>query len=95
MLFNNSIPQSGRTGPGDSGWVHKILFDDGGPMAYHSAVHDAFGYLITHHNVGPGYDYLGAWSLFESKTCMSGQLSGIKFWRDVLKDCEQIQSKVF
>jgi len=86
-------PTLGRTGPGDSGWVHKILFDDSGPMAYHSAVHDAFGYLITYHDVGPGYDYLGAWSLFESKTCMSGQLSGIKFWRDVLKDCDNIESR--
>eukprot|EP00794_Sanderia_malayensis_P020205 gene20205-22181_t len=83
-------PTLGRTGPGDSGLVHKILFDDTGPMAYHSAVHDAFGYLITFHNSGPGYDYLGAWSLFESHTPMAGQLSGLKFWKTILKENDNI-----
>ncbi len=71
-----------------------MLFDDTGPMAYRSAVHDAFGYLITFHNTGPGYDYLGAWSLFESKTPLSGQLSGLKFWKNVLKDYSDTPPKI-
>uniref|UniRef100_A0A7M5XMM5 Uncharacterized protein n=2 Tax=Clytia hemisphaerica TaxID=252671 RepID=A0A7M5XMM5_9CNID len=35
-------PTGGRVGPGDSGWMHDTLFDDLGPFAYHSAVHDGF-----------------------------------------------------
>ena len=41
-------------GPGDSVFMHEVLFDDNGNMAYHSAVHDAFGYLFNKHGVGPG-----------------------------------------
>ena len=76
----------GRAGPGDSSFVHDILFDNTGPFAYHSAVHDAFGYLLTHHNIGPGYDYIGAGSIFDSSKCMSGQVSGIFFWKNLLKE---------
>ena len=72
-----------------------MLFDDTGPMAYHSAVHDAFGYLITYHNIGPGYDYLGAWSLFESHMPLSGQLSGLKFWNNILKEEKHFPIKMF
>ena len=84
---------AGRTGPGDSGLVHKMLFDEDGPVAYHSAVHDGFGYLMTFHSQGPGYDYLGAWTLFGAKTSMSGQISGIKFWRETLKETTVIDEK--
>ena len=76
----------GRTGPGDSGLVHDMLFDDDGPLAYHSAAHDAFGYLITYHKVGPGYNYLGAsGEVLNPSRCMSGQISGIYFWKEILK----------
>lgn len=76
----------GRTGPGDSGLVHDILFDEDGPLAYHSAAHDAFGYLITHHKVGPGYNYLGAsGEVLNPSRCMSGQISGLYFWKEILK----------
>ena len=63
-----------------------MLFDDDGPMAYHSAAHDAFGYLITYHRVGPGYNYLGAsGEVFNRSRCMSGQISGLYFWNEILK----------
>jgi len=63
-----------------------MLFDDDGPLAYHSAAHDAFGYLITYHNIGPGYNYLGAdCEVLKASRCMSGQISGLYFWKDVLK----------
>ena len=65
--------------------VHSLLFDEDGPMAYHSAVHDAFGYLLKFHKIGPGYDYTGAWSLLETSQCVSGQLGGLRFWREALK----------
>ena len=65
--------------------MHDTLFDDSEPFAYHSAVHDAFGYLKTNHNSGPGYCYLnkgifGDWSPF------GGQVSGLEFWTEI---CER------
>lgn len=78
-------PVAGRTGPGDSGIVHELLFDNDGPLAYHSAVHDAFGYLVTYHNIGPGYNYVGSHSLLKPSQCMAGQMSGLHFWRELLK----------
>lgn len=73
----------GRVGPGDSGWVHNMLYDDRGYMAYHSAVHDAFGYLLTFHGIGPGYDYLKK-SVLSKYNPISGQLDGINFWKKLL-----------
>ena len=57
-------------------------------MAYHSAVHDAFGYLITKHKVGPGYDYLNGSTFFDTSNCLSGQTPGIAFWKKTIKDIE-------
>lgn len=70
-------------GPGDSGWMHTILYDDRGFMAYHSAVHDAFGYLLRFHEIGPGYDYLKK-SVLSKYNPMSGQYDGISFWKKLL-----------
>ena len=74
----------GRTGPGDSGWEHSILFDNNGPIAFHSAAHDAFGYLLNFHNTGPGYKYLGGYSVYGASEPLSDQVSGIEFWSDLL-----------
>ena len=76
-------PTTGRAGPGDAGWFHELLFDENGPCAYHSAVHDAFGYLLTDHQTGPGYDYMQN-SLLRKSRPISGQIGGLKFWRKVL-----------
>ena len=80
----------GRVGPGDAGWVHDILFVDDGCIAYHSAVHDAFGYLITSHQTGPGYDYLGNAWYFSTENPLAGQFAGIQFWKHRL---EEIKTK--
>ena len=56
-------------------------------MAYHSAVHDSFGYLKTNHGIGPGYDYLDKNYLADTN-CMAGQISGISFWKEVLEEVE-------
>ncbi|XP_066919944.1 uncharacterized protein [Clytia hemisphaerica] len=77
-------PCGGRVGPGDSGWVHNLLYDDRGFMAYHSAVHDAFGYLIIFHRKGPGYDYLKR-SVLSKFNPFSGQYDGIQFWKKFLE----------
>ena len=75
-------------GAGDSGFMHNILFDDRGYMAHHSAVHDAFGYLHTAHDRGPGYDYLKGSPFFETDHCMAGQMAGISFWKHVIEEIE-------
>ena len=77
----------GRVGPGDSGWMHNLLYDDRGFMAYHSGVHDAFGYLLNFHKTGPGYDYLKK-SMLSKSHPFSGQIHGIQFWRNLLKHKE-------
>ena len=61
-----------------------------GFMAHHTAVHDGFGYLITHHGVGPGYDYLKN-SRLSLKNPLAGQLSGCHFWKEVIADTEAKQ----
>ena len=76
---------SGRTGPGDDSFLHWLLFDNSGKVAYHSAVHDAFGYLINYHKTGPGYKYLDAASMFKRDNPLSEQAAGIRFWGKVLK----------
>ena len=78
------LSSTGRTGPGDDSMIHEILFDESGPVAYHSAVHDGFGYLKRHHNIGPGYKYLGAFSVFSADNPLSEQISGLEFWGKLL-----------
>ncbi|XP_057304611.1 uncharacterized protein LOC130641704 [Hydractinia symbiolongicarpus] len=80
-------PTAGRVGPGDSCWIHNMLNDDTGYMAYHSVVHDGFGYLYTFHKIGPGYDYMCTDTLDDDNP-MAGQIDGIKFWRETLKEIE-------
>lgn len=76
-------PTTGRAGPGDSGWFHEMMFDDKGHVAYHSAVHDAFGYLHNFHGVGPGYDYMCD-SYLGKENPLAGQFSGMNFWKRAL-----------
>jgi len=80
-------PTAGRVGPGDSGWLHNILYDNSGEWAHHSAVHDAFGYLINFHEIGPGYNYMYR-SFFDKDNPMAGQISGIEFWKKYVKEVE-------
>ena len=78
----------GRVGPDNATYMHHIFFDNNGYMAHHSAAHDAFGYLQTFHNIGPGYDYLH-WVILNKRNMFAGQVSGILFWRDALKECQK------
>ena len=78
-------PTAGRVGPGDSGWVHNLLYDNFGEWSHHSAVHDAFGYLFTFHNIGPGYNYMYN-SFLKTNNALAGQISGIDFWKKYMKE---------
>ena len=53
-------------------------------MAFHSAAHDAFGYILNFHQTGPGYKYLCGYSMFDAREPLSDQVSGIEFWSDLL-----------
>ena len=86
-LTNAFFSLSGRVGPGDSGMLHNFLFDNNEEYAMHSAVHDAFGYLINFHDIGPGYNYMYS-SLFHKENPLSGQVSGIHFWKEYIDDIE-------
>ncbi|XP_032237856.2 uncharacterized protein LOC116618386 [Nematostella vectensis] len=83
-------PTGGRIGRGDSEKLHKLLYKDEESVAYHSAVHDAFGYLYQYHGLGPGYDYLRSkWTLFKRESPLSGHTSGLKYWKRVLRDARE------
>ena len=63
------------------------MFDDQGPMAYHTAVHDAFGYLKVFHDTGPGYDYMES-SPLDDDYFMAGHVGGIAFWNETVTNME-------
>ena len=63
-------------------------------MAFHSAVHDAFGYLLNFHQTGPGYKYLSGYSIFDAKEPLSEQFSGIEFWSELLSRQKPIKRNV-
>lgn len=72
-------PTGGIVGPGNQGF-------DGGdsPLGYHAAVHDACGYLYKYHRIGNGYNYLNE-EKRDPANPLSGQVSGIRFWREHLQ----------
>lgn len=84
--LNFGFLSGGRIGKGDSERLHKVFYKEDQPLAYHAAVHDAFGYLIQYHEVGPGYNYLNTrWTFFRKESPLACQTAGVKFWRKVLK----------
>jgi hypothetical protein len=73
--------------------MHDLLFDGNRHMAYHSAVHDGFGYLVTKHRVGPGYDYVKGSTFFGTENPLAGQTPGISFWKNTIREV-QLKKKV-
>lgn len=73
-------PTGGLVGPGNA-----AVDGNDSALGYHGAVHDAGGYLYNYHNQGPGYDYLGVEGR-DTSSPLSGQRSGISYWRDQLPD---------
>ncbi|CAH3131784.1 unnamed protein product [Porites lobata] len=54
-------------------------------ILYHTATHDACGYLNEYHQIGPGYNYLGT-RLTVVPTCFpqSGRLAALMFWKKLI-----------
>lgn len=50
-------------------------------LGRHGIVHDAGGYLLKYHDIGPGYDYLNLEEGRGRRHPMTGQESGIKYWQ--------------
>jgi hypothetical protein len=73
-------PTGGLVGPGNA-----AVDGNDSAIGYHGAVHDAGGYLYNYHDQGPGYDYLGQEGR-DTGDPLSGQRSGISYWRDKLPD---------
>ncbi len=70
-------PTGGAVGPGNdaiSDW------DKNNPIVMHGSVHDAAGYLLNAHGIGPGYNYLQrGWELNRTNP-LSGQVSGVNYF---------------
>ena len=56
------------------GWLGPNNF-----LIRHASVHDAYGYLLSFHDVGPGYNYRG-WRWLADSNPLAGQISGLWYW---------------
>ncbi len=67
-------PTGGMPGPGE------LAIPTGeSAVSYHSAFHDAAGFMHTYYEIGPGYDYLNReWSSTDNP--FTGQASGLTYW---------------
>ena len=69
-------PTGGLVGPGND----SSSGDPNNPTVLHGTVHDAAGYLLNGHGVGPGYNYLKRpWELDRTDP-LAGQISGTAYW---------------
>jgi len=56
-------------------------------MLYHTATHDACGYLNEYHYIGPGYNYLGTMlTVFPTCIPQSGRLAALMFWKKLINE---------
>ena len=97
-LVNTKNPSGGLIGSGNCMWLHRLMLRLSGRVGAwykklvknHAAIHDAFGFLINHLDIGPGYMYGiygdminvgvsngGSGVSWWSHQCFMGQLSGL------------------
>ena len=56
-------------------------------MLFHTATHDACGYLNEYHQIGPGYNYLGTMlTVFPTCIPQSGRLAALMFWKRLINE---------
>ena len=91
-LVNTKNLSGGMIGPGNCVWFHRLMLRLSGGVGgewyeklfkNHAAIHNAFGFLINQHDIGPGYMY-GVYSDIKvesqhwwNRCCFMGQLSGL------------------
>ena len=97
-LVNTKNPSGGLIGPGNCMWFHRLILRLSGRVGMwykkliknHAAIHDAFGFLVSQLDIGPGYMYGIYGDLINvgisdggngvswwSHQCFMGQLSGL------------------
>ena len=73
-------PTSGIVGAGNNELINR---DWDSYVSLHGCVHDACGYLINYHKIGPGYNYLETyWTFFGKTSPMSCQFYGLYYWKN-------------
>ena len=77
--INEDSKYGGRIGIGRAPVLHRCL-NWWKIMRVHAIYHDAFGYLRSNYNIGPGYVYSLARSPFIPNICFLGHLTGILSW---------------
>ena len=77
--INDDSKYGGRIGIGRAPVLHHCL-NWWKIMRVHAIYHDAFGYLKSQYDIGPGYVYAIARSAFIPNICFLGHLTGILSW---------------
>ena len=81
-------PTGGLVGPENYG----ISVGEDYGVGRHGIVHDAGGYLLNYHDIGPGYNYLGLEDNRSPHNRNTGQESGIEFWNNKSEEIYPIKT---
>jgi hypothetical protein len=80
-------PTGGLIGPGNKPVPDAVITMAGGTEAVtnHGIAHDAAGYLLNYHKIGPGYQYVPGDSglVFSNKNPLGGQVAGVNFFNNI------------
>ena len=77
-VINSECELGGFTGPGYSRF-HPFL-KNFKLFRVHAAFHDAFGFMKTQHNLGPGYVYVVGEKPIFKNCCLLGHVTGLSVW---------------
>jgi len=78
-------PKGGIPGAGNQRVSDNMISFGGGLeiVTNHGIAHDAAGYLKTHHDRGPGYQYVpGTIDLLSNTNPLAGQTTGLRLFRN-------------
>lgn len=77
-------PTGGIVGPGNMDLYEPA--DGNDPVVMHGIFHDAGGYLLNYHCIGPGYNYINTrLTLFPRSSPLSTQFAGIRCWMRLIR----------
>ena len=76
---NSRASFGGEIGAGDNLLHNYLKFSK--ILRMHAIFHDAYGYMRSNNNVGPGYVYTLTSEKYFKNSMLLGQFSGISFWR--------------
>ena len=78
---SHTYPHGDMIGVGDSVWINTVL-SYSKIFRTHAAFHDAYGFMKTHYDIGPGYCYnIGSFMGWKtSNNCLLGHITGLSYW---------------